>query len=365
MNAPTKILVIEDSETLRDLVLQILRIENYEVLVAVDGVEGLRLAQTSEPDLVLCDIAMPRMSGHEVLRTLRGDPVTAQIPFIFLTAKAERSDLRVGMDLGADDYLTKPFDADELLATVRTRLRKLEAARTSTQQATEAKQSELLLNLPHEVRTPLSGILGLAELLIETDFSPEERRSMVNDILASGRRLERTLTNLMLHMELELARHSSERARGFIGKAPFLVEEAVRAAVAAKISEHGRPIIVNFSADQLQTKMEPGFLQKAVEEILDNALRFSASDRPVQVTTFKAEGEVVVEVVDSGVGMSPEQISRLQAFRQFDRAERNQQGLGLGISIAQHLAELNQGRVTFAARPEGGLTVALNLPLVK
>lgn len=362
MNTRAKVLVIEDSATLRDLVLQILLVENYEVRVAVDGEEGLAAVPEFAPDLVLCDISMPKKTGLDVLRALRADPATATLPFIFLTAKAERSDLRLGMDLGADDYLTKPFDTEELLAAVRARLRKQEAVKTATHQANEQRHADLLLSLPHEVRTPLAGILGLAELLIESDFSPEDRRSMVNDILASGRRLERTLTNLMLHLELELAQQSPQRARSFVGQQAASVREAIGAAIKTKSVEYTRAITVGEVSETLAVKLEGPFLQKAVEELLDNALRFSGEHEWVQVDA-RAEGDaVVIDVSDRGVGMTAEQISRLQAFRQFDRMQLKRQGLGLGIAIVQHLASLNGGGVSFAAGAGGGLVATLRLP---
>jgi CRP/FNR family transcriptional regulator, polysaccharide utilization system transcription regulator len=121
-----KILLIEDNPEMRENTAEILGLANYNVLTAVNGKEGVRLAQLEKPDLIICDIMMPELDGYGVLHMLSKNEETASIPFIFLTAKAEKSDHRKGMMMGADDYLTKPFDDMELLGAVETRLKKSE-----------------------------------------------------------------------------------------------------------------------------------------------------------------------------------------------------------------------------------------------
>lgn len=121
-----KILLIEDNPEMRENTAEILTLANYEVVTAENGKEGVRLAQTDKPDLIICDIMMPELDGYGVLHMLSKSSDTAAIPFIFLTAKAEKSDHRKGMTMGADDYLTKPFDDMELLGAVEVRFRKTE-----------------------------------------------------------------------------------------------------------------------------------------------------------------------------------------------------------------------------------------------
>lgn len=118
----TKILVIEDESDIRDAVKDWLHFEGYEVIGAENGKQGLELIYSEHPDLVLCDISMPIMDGHEVLIELRSNPSYAQIPFVFLTAAADRESVQTGMNLGADDYLTKPFSHTDIVDAVKTRL---------------------------------------------------------------------------------------------------------------------------------------------------------------------------------------------------------------------------------------------------
>lgn len=121
-----KILLIEDNDDVRENIAEILEMARYKVLPATNGKEGLELANAEKPDLIICDIMMPVLDGHGVLHLLSKNEETAGIPFIFLTAKADRNDIRKGMEMGADDYLTKPFDDVELLNAIETRFRKSE-----------------------------------------------------------------------------------------------------------------------------------------------------------------------------------------------------------------------------------------------
>jgi DNA-binding response OmpR family regulator/Ca2+-binding EF-hand superfamily protein len=121
-----KILLIEDNTEVRENTSEIISLANYEVVTAENGKVGVELAQKEKPDLIICDIMMPELDGYGVLHILSKKPETAGIPFIFLTAKTEKNDVRKGMNLGADDYLTKPFDDTELLNAIETRLKRKE-----------------------------------------------------------------------------------------------------------------------------------------------------------------------------------------------------------------------------------------------
>jgi EAL domain-containing protein (putative c-di-GMP-specific phosphodiesterase class I)/DNA-binding NarL/FixJ family response regulator len=139
-----KILVIEDDELIRETLLQLLESQSYRVIVAQNGRVGIQMALSEIPDLILCDVQMPEQDGYEVLRTLRQNSLAATIPFIFLTAQGAKADFRRGMELGADDYLTKPFTKAELLGAISSRILKRQ---TITQPLTEAlQQAEARLN---------------------------------------------------------------------------------------------------------------------------------------------------------------------------------------------------------------------------
>lgn len=133
-----KILVIEDNSEMRENIAELLELSSYEVDVAINGKEGVKKALVSVPDLIICDIMMPEMDGYETLSLLSRNPKTMAIPFIFLTAKAEKEDFRKGMDMGADDYLVKPFDHISLINTVQRRLEKHQALLDQTSEGSES-----------------------------------------------------------------------------------------------------------------------------------------------------------------------------------------------------------------------------------
>ncbi|MDY7020877.1 MAG: response regulator, partial [Cyanobacteriota bacterium] len=208
-----KILVIEDDFLIRENLTELLEIEDYEVYNAENGQIGLQQATKHLPDLILCDVMMPELDGYGVLQALRSNTATATIPFIFLTAKADHIDMRQGMGLGADDYLTKPCSAEELLQAVKTRLKKQETQQKQSQLKLDELRRSITHSLPHELRTPLNGILGNAEfLLLELDdLERTEMREMLEDIRDSSQRLNRLILNFLLYADLELISTSSER----------------------------------------------------------------------------------------------------------------------------------------------------------
>src|SRR4051812_31573851 len=140
----TKILLIEDDELVRLSTLDMLEAEGYDAFAAENGLRGLELAHSELPALIICDIMMPEMDGFEVLANLQASPETATIPFIYLTAKADMASLRQGMELGADDYLIKPFNIDQLLTTIQVRLKKHEVLSRQHQAEGESKLFDLL-----------------------------------------------------------------------------------------------------------------------------------------------------------------------------------------------------------------------------
>lgn len=181
------ILVIEDeAETLKNLVLM-LEMEGFKALSAPNGRKGVEVARRELPDVILCDVSMPELDGYGVLETLRADPATVSIPFIFLTAKGDKKDLRTGMNLGADDYLTKPAGAEDVLAAIRSRLERKAANARATLASAEPdfssskplealgltpREAEVLLWVAQGKSNPdIAGILGCAENTVKVHLA--------------------------------------------------------------------------------------------------------------------------------------------------------------------------------------------------
>src|SRR5579864_693230 len=164
---PKKILMIEDDPSILTQTLDLLQIQDFDVIGAKDGLIGLQRAREFLPDLIISDIRMPGLDGYEVLAELRKDPVTASIPFIFLTAQVDMANVRDGMAAGADDYVTKPFGIFDLVAAISARFDRQATFTKQAEQKVETLRQTLTFSLPHELRTPLMGILGYADLLMD------------------------------------------------------------------------------------------------------------------------------------------------------------------------------------------------------
>jgi DNA-binding NarL/FixJ family response regulator len=219
----TRILIIEDDAQTRENIEIILQMENHRVFTARDGRIGLELARREKPDLIVCDLMMPEIDGHGVLRALRADSETAAIPFIFLTARAERTDQRTSMNLGADDYLCKPIDAEDLLAAIQARLRRTresqDAALRDTDLTPDFSSSEPLLALgltPREAEVLLwvaqgkansdvGSILGMSEKTVKIHLGHIFEKLNVETRTAAARTAMETLGR---------ARHSPAAVRG-------------------------------------------------------------------------------------------------------------------------------------------------------
>jgi len=202
-----KILIIEDEiPVLENLAELIEEVPEYTVLTASDGIKGLELAMEHIPDLILCDIMMPEIDGYEVLSTIKKNEATSTIPFIFLTARSEKEDMRHGMELGADDFLTKPFTYKEVFKAIDSRLSKTEQIMSKSEKQLNELRINLATTLPHELRTPLNGILASAHLLIEhfDNMDLTEVKQVHNSIYASAKRLNRLITNYLTFADLEL-----------------------------------------------------------------------------------------------------------------------------------------------------------------
>ncbi|MEM9540937.1 MAG: response regulator [Cyanobacteria bacterium P01_E01_bin.42] len=169
------ILIVEDEYSILKTTEEILRLQGYRVIVADNGESGLRLAQEKIPDLILCDIMMPQLNGYEVLQALQADRATQMIPIIFLTAKADRPDIRRGMELGADDYLTKPFDIQELLGAVTSRLKRKNQYRHQIQEERDKiKELEKLTKVTRDKIAQSQKLADIKEDLLDkivADFS--------------------------------------------------------------------------------------------------------------------------------------------------------------------------------------------------
>ncbi len=370
----SKLLVIDDDVAVRSNLVELFEMEGFEVIGAENGRVGVQLAHQHLPDLIVCDIMMPELDGYGVLEELRQDFATATIPFIFLTAKADKADLRQGMTLGADDYLVKPFMREEVLAAVSTRLSKQAVLTHKVQVKLEDLRANIALALPHELRTPLTGILGSSELLLEEAASLPLRdiQDLARNINLAGRRLQDLIMNFLLYAELALAMRDPEFAVTVKDPSACYVESVVTEVAMEQAQRVQRDADLQVDIEHATVSLGTVYLAKLIKEIVNNAFKFSQPGRPVRIVgrqqAPRSHQELGIisyhlAIEDHGRGMTPEQIGSIGAYLQFERGRHEQQGQGLGLIIAKWIAELHGGRLTIESLYGEGCTVHVSLPV--
>ncbi|GAB4518653.1 MAG: hypothetical protein OHK0046_26540 [Anaerolineae bacterium] len=361
-----KILVIEDAELLRNDVLEMLRFEGYDVVGAENGQVGVDMALQHQPDLIICDIMMPELDGYGVLDALRQDNRTLSTPFIFLTAKSDRTEIRHGMGLGVDDYLTKPFIASELLETVHARLVKQNTFADMIEAKLRTLSDNIITALPHELRTPLNTIIGFSEMLITEAhrLSPDQTIEWSSHINHAAQRLYRLVENYLLYVRAEIVTRDTSEMDALRGKYVEQPDTFVAFHALHKAEQHRRvhDLIIN-GDNHIRVHVSDQDLGKIVEELVDNALKFSKPDTPIVVSTTVEDDRYVLSIQDQGHGMTADQIKSIGAYMQFERWFYEQQGSGFGLTIARRLVDLYDGQLIIDSLVDHGTCIKVSLHL--
>ena len=364
----SKILVIDDESWLREMIRLALEQQGFEVIEAVDSTDGSDKARQFLPDLILCDVNMGKAgSGYNTLTKLREDAATAAIPFILMTGMDDSAGMRHGMELGADDYLPKPFKVDELYAAVNARLRKVKTVRDDAERKLTTLRTQISMMMPHELRTPLNGIISNAEMLATgaATLSTATIVEMGQEIAKSGERLERLIENFLFYARLEMVATDADSVIGLRSAKIAQPSNTVRPTAILQAEMAGRLADLTLELADGPLAMAEEYFKKIIAELVQNAFKFSEAGSPVHVALKTVGEEIEFSVHDHGRGLSTEHIRRIDAYVQFERKMQDQEGLGLGLAIAKKLAELHGGRLAINSRKETGTTVTVKLPKPK
>jgi signal transduction histidine kinase len=282
-----------------------------------------------------------------------------------MTGLADNAGMRHGMELGADDYLPKPFTIEALYAAVEARLKKVTALRQEAEKKLADLRDNISMMLPHEMRTPLNGILAFGEILASEAASlpPQEVAEMGRTIHDSGKRLERSIENFLIYAQLELLRADPHKINALRLKRTdspcAIIEQHARAQ--AELAR--RPADLALELTQNVAPISEEYLGKIVDELVQNAFKFSSAGARVNVKLTDSPNGLVLTVADQGRGFSTEQITKVGAYMQFDRKMQEQQGLGLGLIIAKRLTEMHGG--TLAIQSDRGTATVVTVKLPK
>lgn len=361
----TKILIIEDDEIIREVIQETLTVNGFLAIAANSGQEGLEQVATHQPDLIICDVMMPNLDGYGVLKQLKQGQY-AQIPFIFLTAKTTKEDVRHGMNLGADDYLTKPFSEEELITAIRSRLQKKQRESDYYHREVQQLRETIAKYLPHELKTPLVGIVGTSSFLISA-VDTLDRQVLVEfleEIQRSGERLNSLIQRFLYYLRYEriLADLSTYLQGAYLVSicANLCIEEYAR----HNVQQYQRMDDLAVDLAEVNLKIPGQDLELLIKELTQNACYFSPPGSPIVITGTLINPEYYqVEITDQGRGMTPEAIANVGPYCQFERDEYEQQGIGLGLAIAQLIVKIHQGEFQIFSQVNQGTTIQFTLPV--
>jgi two-component system sensor histidine kinase/response regulator len=351
MQQHTRILIVDDHPTNVAILEEILG-EHYTLKTASCGEEALAIALDFQPALMLLDIMMPGIGGYETCRRLRAHPALRHIKVIMVSARALVAERLQGYAAGADDYLTKPFDEDELVAKVRVYLR------LKSLEEVDQLKSDVLALLNHETRTPLNGILAPLEMLrAEAGIAAEEKAMLLDVVYESAIALHRLVEKVGA---LSAMRAGQWDFRYTPTDLCTVIREAVGNAAASAAARavtitHDLPVAAITTIDPLQ-------IPQVVTALLENAIGFSPRGGRVDVRVMLANGHVCLTVTDQGTGIAPDMLPQVfEAFAPADIAHHTT-GHGLSLAIARQILLAHQGTIGVASTPGVETTFTVRLP---
>jgi len=366
------LIIVDDSDTEREALRAFLEGKGFHVLTARNGVEGLELVRSNRPNLVITDMIMPLLSGPELCSLLKEDPVTSSIPIIMITARNNLGDMVFGIQMGADDYVAKPYDMRELGVRISALLRMqrirddLESVRKQTVDLEKKRdqlstvlqnKNDLILQLSHEVKTPLMSLNSLISNLHDGVAGPVTERQKIYfaHLKTLSKRMKHLLTTLLHFAMAESGVIQLQKRQIDIMEVaqqvlfdlqPIREERAIR----CSISDSAREAIAFADPDRVE---------QILLNLIHNAIKASASGSSVIIEAKENDSELILSVKDSGSGIpAAEQMRLLQEPLYSGKS----QGSGLGLYISRYLVELHGGRIWFDTQEGKGTTFYFTLP---
>ncbi len=352
-----KILVIEDEDNIRDNISDVLSLNDFEIFTAENGIEGVRLAKQINPDLILCDIMMPLMDGYGVLNEIKSDEKFTLTPFIFISAKSNHEDIRNGMNLGADDYLIKPFLLQDLLKIVSLRLEESERKRKIYYN----KQQDLIEQYGsvqmHELNTPMNGILTSITLLQEMGVKnySTEVEELLQVLNTSSKRLHRSLSNIHYYKQLEDGNYS------FYSEVIKETSISTTLINIAKNYNRREDLIYSSNVDTIQ--FDRKLMMTIITELVDNAFKFTLKNDQVFLSLLQKEKAIEIKIQHSNRhNFEIKEFENSQPFLQFKKEKYEQAGIGLGLSIVKLIAVQHGFKLKYEIDKNNNALFTINFP---
>jgi two-component system sensor histidine kinase/response regulator len=370
-NSRYTVLIVDDVDANVLLLKLLISKAGYKTLSAYNGKEALEVIEKSKPDLVLLDIMMPVMDGHEVAKQLKENPETEEIPIIFLSALNSTEDIVQGFKLGAADYVSKPFNKDELLTRINHQISLIHALKTIERQTEELKKTingrdKLYSVIAHDLRSPIASIRMVMEVLINGISKDSIDPDMYELLIMANRLTDDSFTlldNLLKWTKSQTGRLNTV----FQDDVDIMnlvngVVEVLRGV--AKLKN----IKIDLKGSTTRSaRVDIDMVKTALRNLMSNAIKFSYDDSVVEVVITEEEDRVVIDVSDNGAGISAEKQDLLfktdTHFTSFGTG--NEEGSGLGLLLCNEFVKRNGGKLWFKSEEGKGSTFSFYIPTPK
>jgi signal transduction histidine kinase len=372
-----KVLIVDDNPKALAIAKARLKKERLEILCVESGKRCVEIARKEKPDLILLDVDMPDISGFEVCQALKDDTTLCTIPIIFLTAADDSKSRIKGLDLGAVDYVTKPFDSFELRARVRAALRtkklqdQLAAFNERLEERVEQRTAEIkkllrqkdafVNQLSHDLKTPLTPLVALLPMLAGRTEDTESKRIL--ELVMDNVDYMKNLTE----MTLQLAQLNSQSVKLNFEKVDLQVEIGnIIDSISYTLKER-RVNVVNNTTLPLVVEADRMLIKELLQNIISNAVKYTNGDGVVMFNGIANGGNVKISIKDNGVGLSGEQLKRVfEEFYKADDSRNDRSSTGLGLAICKRIIEQHRGSIWFESSGLGqGTTVHFTLPSIQ
>jgi len=367
-SSPDRILVVDDDRIIVEILKQSLALAGYDVTSAADGKEGLALARALKPDLILLDVMMPKLDGYSVCLQLKEDPATQLIPIIILTALTDRDDKLKALEVGADEFIRKPPDRQELLIRIKSLLRtkKLyDQVQSGNQRTPDREQTDhnLAFTMAHNTRIPLDTIISNLQRLQQNydTLSPKMRERLLQNSLLTSRQIQMAMETMLDVQQLESGRPVDLR--------PASISQVVNESVLAikPLVEEGR-VQIDVKVDQLLSPvmLDKELATRILHHLLFNAIKSSPDGGRVGIWVQASPKWIVVNVADQGPGIPKEQHETIfDEYAQLDsNSHHNRVRARLGLAFCKMAIETIKGRIWVENMPGAGALFRLALPVI-
>jgi two-component system, sensor histidine kinase and response regulator len=358
------VLLVDDNPQNLKMLGNILKEKPYRQALAQSGAEALDFLKKKRPDLILLDIMMPDMNGFEVCQQLKQDAELSEIPVIFLTAKTEKKDVIKGLEEGAVDYITKPFNNQELIKRVSTHLELKAAKAALLEKIEELKQANATKDkffsiIAHDLMSPFNALVGLSELLVEKDIDVQEREKLLRIIQQASKTGYNLLKNLLEWSRFQTGRMTFRLESINLKELVDSNLELLRSNALAKDIQIFSDIL-----EKTFVLADSNMLNTIIRNLLSNAIKFTPENGKINISGCEKESETEISISDTGVGIKPQDIEKL--FRKditySTQGTKQESGTGLGLILCQEFVEKHEGKIWVESELGKGSIFYITLP---